>query len=137
MPSEEDESKIWVIFTNDYSISPKRVIRSYRERWQIEVFFKGIKNELGLRKLPGRDYRIINVHISTVLLAYLCLQSLNLEERMNNESIPNDIKEWKNRFIFLVLTIYLRGRYIFLEFQEKWVSDTKTMEAYLNGGIFT
>ncbi len=136
MPEEGEKERVWAIYTNNCGKSPQRIIETYRDRWQIEVFFKEIKQNLGLKKLPGRDYRIVQMHIGSVLLAYLCLISLVLEEATTEEQRAIAIKTWKNMFIKLVLTIHLKGNYIFLEFQEKWISLSKNIESFLNGGIF-
>lgn len=135
MPLEEKSKEVWAILTNDFDMSPNRILKTYRDRWQIEVFFKQCKGELGLNRFPGRDYRIINMHIATVLLGYICITSLVLEEKLNNEEIKISLKDWINTYIYLVLTIILKGNFIFLEFQEKWVSISKSMENYLNGGF--
>ena len=55
MPEESKKDKIWVLLTNDEKISPKNAIQTYKDRWQIEVFFKQCKNELGLGKLPRSE----------------------------------------------------------------------------------
>lgn len=136
MPCDNGNNHLWAILTNDTKKSSLNVIRLYKERWQIEVFFKGIKQQLGLQLLPGRDYRIIQMHVATVLLSYILLVSLVLEERSENENISIYIKTWINKFIKLILSIILRGDYVFLEFQEKWVSLDPSIEEHLNGGIF-
>ena len=136
MPLEEKKKQVWAILTNDFSLSPKKVLLTYKDRWQIEVFFKELKEHIGLNNLPGRDYRIINMHVATVLLAYICITSLVLEERLEKENISICLKEWINNYIKIVLSISMTGNYIFLEFEEKWILLSKSLENYLNGGVF-
>ena len=136
MPSDEKNKDMLAILTNDTNISPLKVIQTYKDRWQIEVFFKAIKQQLGLEQLPGRDYRIIQMHIATVLLSYILITSLILEERLNNEIIPINLKDWINTYVNLVLVVSLVANLIFLEFQEKWVELDPMMTEFLNGGVF-
>ena len=136
MPEEEKNNKIWVLFTNDEKISLKNAVRAYKDRWQIEIFFKQCKNELGLRTLPGRDFRIVSMHVSSVLLAYIGLVSLILEERQNKENIPVAIKDWKDKFIKISLSITLKRNRIYFEFEEAWIHSWSILEKDLNGGIF-
>ena len=135
MPKEERNNRIWVLLTNDKNISPKNAVLAYKARWQIEVFFKQIKNELGLKILPGRDFRIVSMHVSSVLLAYIGLISLVLEERQKNESVPIAIKEWKNKFIKVILSIVLERDRIYFEFEDAWIYNWSIMEKDLNGGV--
>ena len=136
MPKNERNNKIWVLFTNDKFISPKNAVLAYKDRWQIEVFFKQCKDELGLNILPGRDFRIVSMHISSVLLAYIGLLSLVLEERQKNESVPITINKWKNKFIKVLLSIVLERDRIYFEFEEAWIHTWSIMEKDLNGGVF-
>jgi IS4 transposase len=135
MPEEEKNNKIWILFTNDKKISSKKAVLAYKDRWQIEIFFKQCKNELGLKILPGRDFRIASMHVSSVLLAYIGLISLFLEEQQKNEVIPIAIKNWKNKFIKVILSIVLERYRINFEFEEVWIHSWSIMEKNLNGGI--
>lgn len=135
MPEEEKNNKIWILFTNDKKISSKKAVLAYKDRWQIEIFFKQCKNELGLQILPGRDFRIVSMHVSSVLLAYIGLISLVLEEQQKNEAIPIAIKNWKNKFIKVILSIVLERDRIYFEFEEVWIYSWSIMEKELNGGI--
>ena len=135
MPYEEKNKRLWVLFTNDINISPKNAILAYKARWQIELFFKQCRNELGLNTLPGRDFRIVSMHISSVLLAYIGLISLVLEEKQNKEELPIAILDWKNKFIKLFLSIVLKRNRIYFEFEEEWIHRWTILEKDLNGGV--
>jgi len=76
------------------------------------------------------------MHVSSVLLAYLGLISLELEEREKSEVIPIAINEWKNRFINVLISIILKRNRIYFEFEEAWIHSWSILEKDLNGGIF-
>lgn len=62
-----------VLATNDLN-SPARVIaQRYRERWQIELFFKWIKQHLRIKTFLGRSENAVRLQILTALITYLLL----------------------------------------------------------------
>ena len=87
MPSEAKERLFWGLLTNAPSLQATTIIQHYKDRWQIEVFFRSLKQCLGLKQLPGYDHCIILVHIGTVLLAYICLAVLAYVELGKDEQL--------------------------------------------------
>lgn len=62
-----------VLATNDLD-SPARVIaKRYRERWQVELFFKWIKQHLRIKTFLGRSENAVRIQILTALITYLLL----------------------------------------------------------------
>jgi putative transposase len=60
-----------ILVTNDL-ISPAHAIADYyKARWQIELFFKWIKQHLKLKRFLGRSERAVRIQILTALIAYL------------------------------------------------------------------
>ena len=49
--------------TNNLDITALEVANLYRNRWQIEIFFKWIKQNLTIKKLWGHSENAVNVHI--------------------------------------------------------------------------
>ena len=50
---DSDNDEILVFLTNNFAVSALEVARLYQQRWQIEVFFKWIKQNLTVKKLWG------------------------------------------------------------------------------------
>lgn len=48
---DKDKDALLVFLTNNFEVSALEVARLYRNRWQIEVFFKWIKQNLIIKKL--------------------------------------------------------------------------------------
>ena len=62
-----------VLATNDLD-SPARVIaQRYQDRWQIELFFKWIKQHLRIKTFLGRSENAVRIQILTALITYLLL----------------------------------------------------------------
>jgi hypothetical protein len=49
----------------------------YRERWQIELFFKALKQKLKVKTFAGTTENALRIQISTALLALLLLKWLH------------------------------------------------------------
>jgi IS4 transposase len=62
-----------VLATNDLA-SPARIIaQHYKDRWQIELFFKWIKQHLKVKRYLGRSQNAVYIQILCALIAYLLL----------------------------------------------------------------
>lgn len=69
----EDPKEFWFI-TNDFDLSAKEVAQAYRRRWDIEVFFRFIKQELNVSHLVSLNKNGIEVMLyMTLIVAMLIL----------------------------------------------------------------
>ena len=62
-----------VLATNDLKSSALRIAERYRQRWQIELFFKWIKQHLRIKSFFGRSETAVRIQILTALITYLLL----------------------------------------------------------------
>lgn len=60
-----------VLATNDLKSSALRIAERYKARWQIELFFKWIKQHLNIKRFLGRTQNAVRLQILTALIAYL------------------------------------------------------------------
>jgi hypothetical protein len=68
----DDEKDILLEFlTNNFDVSALEVAHLYRNRWQIEVFFKWIKQNLTIKKLWGHSENAVNLHLWAAICTYL------------------------------------------------------------------
>ena len=66
-----DTGKRLRLFTNDLT-SPADIIADlYKERWQIELFFKWVKQNLKITRFIGTSENALRSHIAVALIAYL------------------------------------------------------------------
>lgn len=66
-----------VFLTNNLDWSPRSVADLYRCRWQIEAFFKQIKQTLQLADFLGHNANAVRWQVWTALLAYVLLRYLS------------------------------------------------------------
>lgn len=62
-----------VIVTNDFDRSASEVAALYKKRWEIELFFKWIKQNLRLKHFLGRSENAVKIQIYISLISYLLL----------------------------------------------------------------
>ena len=62
-----------VFLTNNFEVSALEVANLYKNRWQIEVFFKWIKQNLVIKKLWGHSNNAVKIHIWIAICTYLII----------------------------------------------------------------
>lgn len=76
-----------VFLTNHFTLSAWQVTEVYRARWQIELFFRWIKQHLRIRAFMGTSENAVRVQIwsaiSTYLLVAILKKTLNLEPSLH------------------------------------------------------
>jgi len=77
---EEDE-KTLVFITNDLVRSATEIAELYKQRWQIELFFKWIKQNLKIKKFLGRSENAVLIQVLTALISYLLVKLVKLKNK--------------------------------------------------------
>lgn len=72
----DGERRLMVFLTNHLTWSPETIVALYQQRWQIEVFFKQIKQTLKLADFLGTSANAVQWQIWTALLVYLLIRYL-------------------------------------------------------------
>jgi hypothetical protein len=62
------------LFTNDLGSPAESIADLYKERWQIELFFKWIKQNLRIDRFMGTSENAVRIQIATALIAYLLIR---------------------------------------------------------------
>jgi len=64
------------ILTNDLDAPAEEIAELYKRRWQIELFFRVMKQTLKITKFLGRSENAVRIQIAVALIAYLLLRAL-------------------------------------------------------------
>lgn len=68
----DNEKDITLTFlSNNLDVTALEIANLYRNRWQIEVFFKWIKQNLTIKTLWGHSENAVNIHIWVAICTYL------------------------------------------------------------------
>lgn len=77
----DDHGKEFVFLTNRLDLAAVTIAEIYRQRWQIELFFKAIKQNLRIKTFVGTSENALHIQIWTALIAILMLRFLQLSSR--------------------------------------------------------
>jgi hypothetical protein len=78
---EKDE--ILVFLTNHLTLGATTIAAIYKDRWQIELFFKALKQNLKIKTFVGTSPNAVKIQIWTALIAMLILRFLQLRSKFN------------------------------------------------------
>jgi hypothetical protein len=71
-----------VFLTNHLDFGPTTIARIYKDRWQIELFFKALKQNLKIKTFVGTSPNALRTQIWTALIAMLLLKYLQLRSKL-------------------------------------------------------
>jgi hypothetical protein len=74
-----DKQEILVFFTNILHLAASTVAAIYKERWQVELFFKALKQNLKVKSFLGTSANAVKTQIWTALIAMLILKFLQMK----------------------------------------------------------
>jgi len=105
---DEENQKELVFLTNNRSWTAQMVADIYKERWNIEVFFKHIKQNLKIKTFIGTSLNAVMIQIWTALITMLLLTFLKVKAQYQwhlsnlitfirlNLFVKIDLFEWIN-----------------------------------------
>ena len=71
-----------VLLTNNMKLAASTIAAIYKQRWQIELFFKAIKQNLKIKTFVGTSANAVHIQIWTALIAILLLKYLQMRSRL-------------------------------------------------------
>lgn len=74
----EDKQDTMVFVTNHLKLAASTIAAIYKDRWQIELFFKAIKQSLRIKTFIGTSENALQTQIWTALIAMLLVRYLQL-----------------------------------------------------------
>ena len=72
---DEENKREFIFFTNALDISPMMVAELYHQRWQIELFFKWLKQHLKIKKFWGNSENAVRIQIYSAVISY-CIRAI-------------------------------------------------------------
>jgi IS4 transposase len=76
-----DTGKILRIVTNDIDAPAEEIAELYKQRWQIELFFRWVKQTLRIRHFVGISENAVRIQIAVALIAFLVLRMAQLVQK--------------------------------------------------------
>ena len=78
-----EKNEILVFLTNHLTLGATTIAAIYKDRWQIELFFKALKQNLKIKTFVGTSPNAVKIQIWTALVAMSILRFLQLRSKFN------------------------------------------------------
>jgi len=102
---DEENEKVIVLLTNHMTFGSTTIAAIYKERWQIEVFFKTIKQNLRIKTFVGTSPNALLIQIWTALIAVLILKYL----------------KFRSSFVWSISNLVAMLRYNLFTYRDLWI----------------
>lgn len=82
---DEEMDRTFVFLSNNLELPPEQIALLYKNRWQIELFFKWIKQHLKIKSFWGTTENAVRIQIYTAIITY-CMVSIVCHDLKLNHS---------------------------------------------------
>jgi IS4 transposase len=90
---KEDENKVIEIITNNLEWSARTIADLYKKRWDIELFFKAMKQNLQIKTFLGTSENAVKSQIYIALISYLLVELINRTIAKKTKSFSNLVEK--------------------------------------------
>ena len=124
---DKEQGREFSFLTNTFHLSSLEVAMLYKNRWQIELFFKWLKQHLKIKKFWGRTENAVRIQISAAIIAY-CLVAI----------VQHDMRLERSTYeVLQILSISLTDKTPLNElFEKNKFNDVKEQFGLLIPGLF-
>lgn len=81
--TDPDTGKHYVFITNQFKWSAKTIANIYKQRWQVELFFKWIKQNLKIKAFLGNTDNAVITQVMVALCTYLILSYIKFVSKIS------------------------------------------------------
>ena len=81
-----ESKRTFAFLTNNFDLTATQIAFLYKQRWQIGLFFKWIKQNLKIKSFWGTTENAVRIQINTAIISY-CLVSIFRNEQKIEQSI--------------------------------------------------
>ena len=124
---DENQDREFVFLTNAFHLTSLEIAELYKNRWQVELFFKWLKQHLKIKKFWGTTENAVRIQISTAIISY-CLVAI----------VQHDMQLERSTYeVLQILSISLTDKTCLKELFEKTnFNDVKELNSSLFLGLF-
>ena len=124
---DEEQDREFMFLTNATDLTAQQIADLYKNRWQIELFFKWLKQHLKIKKFWGTTENAVRIQISAAITAY-CLVAI----------VQHDMKLKRSTYeVLQILSISLTDKTPLRElFDKTKFNNVKELDCPLFKGLF-
>lgn len=100
---DPETGRILVFLTNNFSLSAETITELYRQRWQVELFFKWIKQHLRIKSFYGYSENAVKTQLWIAVAVY-CLLAI-IKKELGGDRELHEIQEILSASIFQKMPI--------------------------------
>jgi len=104
---KEDENKVIQIITNNLTWTARTIADLYKKRWDIELFFKAMKQNLQIKTFLGTSENAVKSQIYVALITYLLLELINRTMVKTKKSFSNFVEKIRMCLVFYLSLDYV------------------------------
>ena len=83
---DEEQNRKFMFLTNAMGLTAQQVADLYKNRWQIELFFKWLKQHLKIKKFWGTTENAVRIQISAAITAYCLVAIVKHDMKLNRST---------------------------------------------------
>ena len=131
---KEDENKVIEIICNQLDWKASTIADLYKKRWDIELFFKTLKQNLQVKTFIGTSENAVKSQIYIALICYLLLELIKRTIAKKNHAFSNFVEK-----IRICLSFYLSLDYVCNQINEgaKRIKIQKQQELVPKSDLFS
>lgn len=115
-----EKEEVLVFLSNHFGFGTTTIAAIYKDRWQIEMFFKALKQNLKIKTFVGTSANAVKIQVWTALIALLILRYLKLKSKFA-WSLSNLVALLRmNLFTHRDLWVWLNQPFATLPHREAW-----------------
>lgn len=80
---DQENQQVIELITNQFHWSPNTIEELYKSRWQVEIFFRDIKQLLHIKSFIGTSENAVMIQIWTALITILILKALKAQSKFD------------------------------------------------------
>lgn len=104
---KEDENKVIQIITNNLTWTARTIADLYKKRWDIELFFKAMKQNLQIKTFLGTSENAVKSQIYVALTTYLLLELIKRTIVKTKKSFSNFVEKIRMCLVFYLSLDYV------------------------------
>ena len=81
--NDAQSGKTLILLTNNFALPPLTIATLYKNRWQVELFFKWIKQHLRIKKFLGNSENAVKTQIWCAVSTYVLIAIIKKELQIN------------------------------------------------------
>ena len=83
---DEEDEREFVYLTNAKHIQALQVAELYKNRWQVELFFKWLKQHLKIKKFWGTSENAVKIQVYSAIIAYCLVAIMQHDMKLNRST---------------------------------------------------